>query len=132
MPELPLDHVAVAVPSIDDAAALFERLTGTLRSPPETLPEQGVRVCFVGILELLEPTGPESTVARFLERSGPGLHHVAYRTADVAAELTRLRDEGFELVDERPRPGARGHRVAFLDPRSTGKILVELVEYADG
>lgn len=132
MPELPLDHVAVAVPSIDDMAALFERLTGTLRSPPETLPEQGVRVCFVGMLELLEPTGPESTVARFLERSGPGLHHVAYRTPDVAAELTRLRGEGFEPVDERPRPGARGHRVAFLHPRSTGKILVELVEHADG
>lgn len=131
MPELPLDHVAVAVPSIDDAAALFERLTGTLRSRPEILAEQGVRVCFVGPLELLEPTGPDSTVARFLERSGPGLHHVAYRTPDVAAELARLRDEGFDPVDERPRTGARGHTVAFLHPRTTGKVLVELVEHAD-
>jgi len=131
MPELPIDHVAVVVPSIDDAAALFERLTGSLRSRPETLPEQGVRVCFVGALELLEPTGPDSTVARFLERRGPGLHHVAYRTPDVAAELARLRDEGFDPVDESPRPGARGHRVAFLHPRTTGKVLVELVERAD-
>lgn len=127
---LPLDHVALAVPDIAEAAALHERLTGARCSAVETLPAQGVRVAFVGSVELLEPLGAETTVGRFLERHGPGLHHVAYRTDDIDAELDRLRDEGFELVDDRARPGARGHRVAFLHPRSTGKVLVELVEHA--
>lgn len=124
---LPLDHVAVAVPSLDDARRVFELLTGEVCSPPLELPEQGVRVAFVGMLELLEPLGPETTVGRFLERRGTALHHVAYRTGDIEAELDRLRAAGVRLVDEHPRPGAHG-RVAFIHPSSAGGILVELVE----
>ncbi len=127
--EHPLDHVAIAVPSIEDAAPLYERVTGSRCSPVETLPAQGVRVAFVGALELLEPLAPDTTVGRFLERGGPGLHHVAYRVEDLAAELERLRNQGVELIDTEPREGARGHLVAFVHPRSTGKVLVEMVQH---
>ena len=128
MNDLPVDHVAVAVASLDEAVPLNESVTGSPGSPVEELPSQGVRVTFVGSLELLEPTGADTPVGRFLARNGPGLHHIAYRTDDLEAELERLRAGGIDLVDETPRPGARGHRVAFLHPRSTGKVLIELVE----
>ncbi|MGD2068034.1 MAG: methylmalonyl-CoA epimerase [Gemmatimonadota bacterium] len=131
MQHLALDHVAIAVPSIAAAAPLYERVTGEERSVVEVVGDQGVAVAFVGMLELLEPRDPAGTVARFLERNGPGLHHVAYRTPDLRAELARLREEGFELIDAEPRTGAFGHRVAFLHPRGTGKVLVELVERSD-
>lgn len=126
---LPIDHIAVAVPSIARAAPLYERLTGSSCSPVETLAAQGAKVAFVGSVELVEPLGPDTPVGRFLERHGPGLHHVAYRAEDLERELERLAKEGFELLDARPRTGAGGHRVAFLHPRSTGKVLVELVEH---
>lgn len=128
MDPYPLDHVAFAVRSIAEAAPIFERLSGHRSSPVEEIPAQGVRVAFVGPLELLEPLDSDGTVARFLERRGPGLHHVAYRVPDLDAALDRLREEGVRLVDEEPRPGAGGHRVAFLHPKSTAGLLVELVE----
>lgn len=128
MDGLPLDHVAIAVPDLAEGLRLHERLTGGPASPPETLTPQGVRVAFVGSVELLEPLSPDSPVGRFLERNGPGLHHLAYRTPDIDAELRRLASQGFELVDREARPGARGHRVAFVHPRSAGRVLVELVE----
>jgi methylmalonyl-CoA epimerase len=127
---LPLDHVAIAVRSLAEAAAHFERLTGSTATPVEVIESQGVRVAFVGSVELLEPTRADSPVGRFLERKGGGLHHVAYRTDDLPRELERLRAAGYELIDARPRPGARGHMVAFLHPRSTGGVLVELVEHS--
>lgn len=125
---LSVDHVALAVPSLEEAIPLYERMTGDRGSPVEELPAQGVRVSFVGALELLEPLSPDSTVGRFLERNGPGLHHIAYRTHDIRAELARLASSGFDLIDREPRRGAGGHEVAFLHPRSTGKVLVELVQ----
>ncbi len=127
----PLDHVAVAVASLEEACPLYELLTGATCSPVEELPAQGVRVSFVGSLEILEPLEPESTVGRFLDRRGPGLHHIAYRVPDLPEALNRLRDQGFQLIDAEPRPGARGHQVAFLHPRSTGGILVELVQTSE-
>lgn len=88
-----------------------------------------MRVCFVGPrLELLEPLSPDTGVGRFIARNGPGLHHIAFESSGLEADLHRLVEEGFELVDPEPRAGAFGHRVAFLHPRSTGKVLVELVE----
>lgn len=127
----PLDHVAVAVASLDEAARLFELLTGERCSNPEVLDAQGVRVAFVGSVELVEPLSPDSTVGRFLQRRGPGLHHVAFRTSDIRSELARLKDANVRLVDAAPRRGARGHQVAFLHPESTGGVLVELVQHAD-
>ena len=129
MTGLPLHHVAIAVESLDAAAPLFQAVTGHGSSRPETLEAQGVRVCFVGPkLELLEPLAPDSGVGRFLARNGPGLHHVAFASTDLTADLARLAAEGFELIDAEPRPGAFGHQVAFLHPRSTGRVLVELVQ----
>jgi methylmalonyl-CoA/ethylmalonyl-CoA epimerase len=132
MDQLPLDHVAIAVPSIAHAMPLFELLTGGHGSPSERVESQGVEVAFVGTgtgrLELLEPTAPDSPVARFLDRRGPGLHHLAYRVPDLEAALARLKEAGIQLIDERPREGAHGRRVAFLHPRSTGGVLIELVE----
>lgn len=128
MDSLPLDHVGVAVPSIEEAAPLFELITGHARSPVEEIDAQGVDVCFVGPVELLQPRAADTPVGRFLERRGPGLHHLAFRTTDIRGDLERLREEGVELVDTEPRPGARGHLVAFLHPRSTAGVLLELVE----
>jgi methylmalonyl-CoA/ethylmalonyl-CoA epimerase len=129
--ELPLDHVAIAVESIAASRAMYETLLGAESSAVERVAGQNVNVCFVGggpvRLELIEPASPDSTVARFLERRGAGLHHIAYRSADLEADLARLVDEGYELIDRVPRAGAGGHRVAFLHPRSTGGALIELV-----
>ena len=127
---LPLDHVAMAVQSIDEALRLFELISGETGSPPQTIESQGVRVTFVGMIELLEPLGPDTTVGRFLKRRGSGLHHVAYRTNNIVSELTRLNSEGIRLIDSEPRPGAHG-LVAFLHPSSTGGVLVELVQHSD-
>jgi methylmalonyl-CoA/ethylmalonyl-CoA epimerase len=126
---LPLDHVAIAVPDLARAVRLHQRVSGASGSPPvETLPAQGVRLAFVGDVELIEPLAPDTAVGRFLARHGPGLHHVAYRTSNLAAEVGRLAADGFQMVAPGVRPGARGHRVAFLDPRDLEGVLVELVE----
>jgi methylmalonyl-CoA epimerase len=130
--ELQLDHVAVAVPSITAALPIFELLTGSSGSPVERVEAQKVDVAFVGTgtgkIELLQPTGSDSTVQKFLDKRGTGLHHIAYRVADIEGALDRLRAAGVRLIDEKPRPGAGGHRVAFLHPSSTHGVLVELVE----
>src|SRR5688572_9607401 len=130
--ELPLDHVAVAVPSITDALPLFELLSGASGSPIERVEAQKVDVVFIGTgegkIELLQPTGPESTVQKFLDKRGPGLHHIAYRVSDIVAALARLKAAGIRLIDEVPRAGAGGLKVAFLHPASTQGVLVELVE----
>jgi methylmalonyl-CoA/ethylmalonyl-CoA epimerase len=124
----PLDHVAVAVASLEEATPLFELMARDTGSPVEELPSQGVRVRFVGRVELLEPAGPDTPVGRFLQKRGQGLHHIAYRVPDLPQALIRLKGEGIELIDESPRLGARGHQVAFLHPRSTGGFLIELVQ----
>jgi methylmalonyl-CoA epimerase len=124
----PVDHVGVAVHSIDAIAPVYELITGASRSEEEILADQGVRVVFIGAVELLEPTAPESPVARFLERRAPGLHHIAFRVPDVAATLEALREKGHTPIDDAPRTGARGHRIAFLHPRDAGGVLIELVE----
>ena len=128
MIQLPLDHVAVAVTSLRESIALFESLTGANATPVETLDSHGVQVAFVDALELLEPLGPDTPVGRFLSRHGPGLHHVAYCTIEIERELARLVAAGFEAIDPRPRPGARGHQVVFLHPRTAGNVMVELVQ----
>jgi methylmalonyl-CoA/ethylmalonyl-CoA epimerase len=121
--------VAIAVSSLEDASRPYELLLRQRCSPPETLEAQGVRVTFCGSLELIEPLAPDTAVGRFLARRGPGLHHVAYRCRDLQRELDRLSAEGFELIDPRPRPATRGHLAAFLHPRATGGVLVELVQH---
>lgn len=132
MRQLPLDHVAIAVPSIARALPIYELLTGGTGSAIETVPSQGVNVAFVGEgtgrIELIEPISPESPVGRFLQRRGPGLHHLAYRVSDLAATLERLEEAGIRLIDEAPRVGAHDRLVAFLHPESAGGVLIELVQ----
>ena len=132
MDPLPLDHIAIAVPSIREAALLFEHVTGATGSPAERVESQGVEVAFLPAgavrIELIQPLAGDSGVARFLERRGPGLHHIAFRVPDLDAALARLERAGVRLIDRTPRPGAGGHRVAFLHPSAMGGVLVELVE----
>ncbi len=125
----PLDHVGVAVTSIRESVATFEPITGATCSSIEELPEHDVNVAFVGSIELIEPRSNASPVARFLSRRGPGIHHVAYRVPDLRATLQDLNTQGFHLIDEEPRPGARGHLVAFTHPKSAGGTLIELVQH---
>ena len=125
----PLDHVGVAVPSIRESAATFEPISGATCSSIEELPGHDVNVAFIGSIELIEPRSSASSVARFLARRGPGIHHLAYRVSDLRATLRDLNTRGFQLIDEEPRPGARGHLVAFVHPKSTGGILIELVQH---
>ncbi len=125
---LPLHHIGIAVRAIAEALPSYELVTGASSSPIEVVDSQHVAVCFVGWVELLEPTHPDSTIARFLDRKGPGLHHLAYATRNIERELERLSAAGVELIDTTPRPGASGHMVAFLHPRSTEGVLIELVE----
>jgi methylmalonyl-CoA/ethylmalonyl-CoA epimerase len=130
--EFPVDHVAIAVPSITAALPLFELLANASGSPIERVEAQKVDVAFVGSgngrIELLQPTAADSTVQKFLDKRGPGLHHIAYRVANIEGTLADLAAKGIRLIDEKPRAGAGGHRVAFLHPQSTNGVLVELVE----
>ncbi len=129
-----IDHVGVAVEDLEAAVALYSVRFGMAVEHRETVEEQGVEAVLLGVgeshVELLAPLGPETAVGRFLARSGPGLHHVAYGTDDIEAALEALRGAGLRLIDERPRTGIRGSRVAFLHPKSTGGVLTELVEAA--
>lgn len=132
MAERIVDHVGIAVPSLEEALPIWEDMIGAKGSPPEKVESQGVEVVFVGSgtgrVELLAPTRADSPVARFLERRGQGMHHLCYRVPDVAAALAQAERQGYELIDSQGRPGAHGHTVAFLHPRSTGGVLIELLE----
>lgn len=136
MPAHALDHVGIAVHSLDESLPLFESITGGKGYGRERVESQGVEVVFLGQgdgrLELLAPTRDDSAVAKFLVKRGPGTHHLCYRVADVQAELDRYQAAGAQLIDQHPRPGAAGHLVAFLHPRSTGGVLIELLQSADG
>lgn len=126
-----IDHVGIAVEDVDAARELYERLFGAVFAGRDTLPDTEVLMLVAGEsqIELVAPRGPESPVGKFLASRGPGMHHVAFEVADVAAELRRLAAEGAELVDEEPHLGAFGHTVAFVHPRSLGGVLAELVSH---
>jgi methylmalonyl-CoA epimerase len=129
-----IDHVGVAVEDIDAALALYRDSLQLPLVHRETLTEQGVEAVLLDVgdahIELLQPLGPDTAVGRFLARRGPGLHHVAYRVEDVEQTLDALARAGMRLIDERPRTGIRGSRVAFLHPASTGGVLTEIVQPA--
>jgi methylmalonyl-CoA/ethylmalonyl-CoA epimerase len=129
-----LDHVGVAVDDIDAALAVYRDALGLPLVHRETVSEQGVDAALLDVgdshIELLQPLGPDTTVGKFLARKGPGLHHVAYRVASVQDTLNSLSAAGVRLIDERPRTGIRGSKVAFLHPSSTGGVLTEIVQPA--
>jgi methylmalonyl-CoA epimerase len=127
-----IDHVGVAVDDLEASISLYEGGFGMPLGHREVVTEQGVEAVLLdvgdGPVELLSPLGEDTPVGKFLARKGPGLHHVAYAVADIDATLEKLTAGGTELIDERPRTGIRGSRVAFLHPRSTGGVLTEIVE----
>lgn len=132
MPAHALDHVGIAVHSLDESLPLFESITGGKGYGRERVDAQGVEVVFLGEgegrIELLAPTRDDSGVAKFLARRGPGMHHLCYRVPSIVDELDRYRGAGAQLIDEQPRHGAAGHLVAFVHPKSTGGVLVELLQ----
>ena len=127
-----IDHVGVAVEDLDAALALYEETMQLELAHRETVESQGVEAVLLdvgeGHVELLRPLGPDTAVGKFIEKRGPGLHHVAYAVGDIDATLASLKDAGVELIDSEARVGIRGSRVAFLHPRATGSVLTEIVE----
>jgi methylmalonyl-CoA epimerase len=127
-----IDHIGVAVSDLEGAVGLYEGTFGMPVVHRETVESQGVEAVLLdvgdGHVELLRPLGPETAVGKFLDRRGPGLHHVAYRVDNIDDVLTQLKGQGVELIDSEPRVGIRESRVAFLHPRATGGVLTELVE----
>jgi methylmalonyl-CoA epimerase len=127
-----IDHIGVAVEDLDAAIELYRERFGMTEQHREVVEQQGVEAVLLeigeGHVELLSPLGPDTAVGKFLASRGPGLHHVAYQTSDIDSALEQVRAAGLQLIDERPRVGICGTRVAFLHPKATGGVLTELVE----
>ena len=130
-----IDQIAIAVEDLDAAIAFYERAFGLQVSSRERIESDGVEEAMLDVggvwIQLLAPTREDSPVGRFLARSGPGLHHLGFGVEDVSAALDHLRGEDVALIDRQPRPGGGGHTIAFVHPKGTGGVLVELVENTD-
>jgi methylmalonyl-CoA/ethylmalonyl-CoA epimerase len=129
---LKIDHLGIAVNSIEDGKNLWTDALGLSFEGAETVEEQKVTTAFFPVgeseVELLESTSPDGPVAKFLEKKGPGVHHVAFRVENIEAALAELKEKGVRLIDETPRKGAGGAKIAFLHPKATNGVLVELCE----
>jgi len=127
-----IEHVAVAVADLEAAITLYRDVWGLDVEHRERVEDQGVEEAMVRIgdsyIQLLGATGPDTTVGKFLERRGEGLHHIAYEVDDLEASLAELKRQGVPLIDEAPRPGGRGHMVAFVHPKGNRGLLVELIQ----
>jgi methylmalonyl-CoA/ethylmalonyl-CoA epimerase len=130
-----IEHVAVAVADLDAAVALYRDVWGLEVEARERVEDQGVEEAMVKIgesyIQLLGATGPDTTVGKFLERRGEGLHHIAYEVDDLVGTLAELKEQGVPLIDEAPRKGGRGHMVAFVHPKGNRGLLVELIQKPD-
>jgi methylmalonyl-CoA epimerase len=131
-----IDHVGVAVEDLDAGIALYDQTYDMTLVHREVVDEQGVEAVLLDVgenhVELLRPLGEDTPVGKFLAKRGPGLHHVAYQVTDIEAALASLKATGVRLLDETPRTGIRGSRVAFLHPKSSGGVLTEIVQPAEG
>jgi methylmalonyl-CoA/ethylmalonyl-CoA epimerase len=129
-----IDHIGVAVEEIEPALALYRDSFELVLAHREVVREQGVEAVLLDVgenhVELLAPLAPDTPVGKFLARQGPGLHHVAYQVDDIDATLQALRQAGLQLIDQQPRSGIRGSRVAFMHPRATAGVLTEIVQPA--
>ena len=127
-----IDHIGIAVRDMDAANALFAKLLGTAHYKIETVDSEKVATSFFKVgeskIELLEATDPESPIAKFIEKKGEGIHHIAYEVDDIHAEMTRLKEEGFQLLNTEPKSGADNKLICFLHPKSTNGVLVELCQ----
>jgi len=128
-----IDHIGIATRSIDEAAAFWREALGGVASHTEVVADQKVRVTMLPIgdsqIELLEATSPDSPISKFVEKRGPGIHHIALEVKDIRAAMNDLKSRGARLIDEEPRTGAAGCLVAFVHPSSSGGVLLELVEH---
>ena len=133
-----IDHVGIAVPDLDEAMAFYTEKYGMKVVHEETNEEQGVREAMVAVgdtgscIQLLAPLSPDTTIGKFLDRSGPGLQQLAYRVADIDAVCATLRERGLRLLYDEPKRGTSNSRVNFIHPKDAGGVLVELVEPAQG
>jgi len=127
-----INHIGIAVSSIEEALPFYRDSLGMTFSGTEEVPSQLVKVAFLSVgeskIELLEPTSPDSPVAKFLEKNGPGVHHLAYGVEDIEAAIAKLSALGTRMIDAVPRNGAHGARIAFIHPKSSGGVLTELCE----
>ena len=125
-----IEHLGIAVNNLEEANELYTKLLGVEPYKQESVEREGVTTSFFKVgdskIELLEASNSESPIAKFLEKRGQGIHHIAYAVDDIKAEMKRLQDEGFVLLSDEPKPGADGKVVAFLHPKSSGGVLVEL------
>ena len=130
-----IEHIGIATRSLDHALGFWRDALGLEVTHTEVVEEQGVRVAMLPVgeprIELLEPTGEDSPVSKFLDKRGPGIHHIAVRVEDIRAALGRLKERGARLIDETPRVGANNCLVAFVHPSSANGVLLELVEHTD-
>jgi methylmalonyl-CoA/ethylmalonyl-CoA epimerase len=131
-----LHHVAIAVKSLAEARPAYELALGLVATEPEYVPDQRVNVLvlYAGSqrIELVEPASPDSPITKFLEKTGGGIHHLAWHVRDVAAAIAHLKSHGVRMIDEAPRPGAHGTTIAFVHPKATGGVLMELVQEPEG
>ncbi|HEY2216039.1 MAG TPA: methylmalonyl-CoA epimerase, partial [Solirubrobacteraceae bacterium] len=131
-----IDHIGVAVEQLEPALELYGKGFELSLAHREVVEEQGVEAVLLDVgenhVELLAPLGPDTPVGKFLAKNGPGMHHVAYQVQDIDATLDALKGAGLQLIDQQPRVGIRGSRVAFMHPRSSGGVLTEIVEPAAG
>jgi methylmalonyl-CoA/ethylmalonyl-CoA epimerase len=127
-----IDHIGIAVEDLDASIALYDEIYDLKLVHRETVEEQGVEAVLLDVgenhVELIAPLGPDTGVAKFLAKKGSGMHHIAYQVEDIEAEIARLKASGIVMIDNEPRTGIRGSRVAFLHPKSTGGVLTELTE----
>jgi methylmalonyl-CoA epimerase len=130
-----IDHIGIAVKSLTEAAAIYENALGLKVNAYDQVDEQGVRIAMLNIgesrIELLEPTGPESPIEKFMTKRGEGIHHIAITVDDIEKALERLKAAGIRLVDNEPRRGAHNTRIAFVHPSSTHGVLLELVQHGE-
>ena len=127
-----LEHVGIAVKSLKEANDVFARLLGRAHYKEEEVPSEGVRTSFFDLggvkIELLEATRPDSPIARFIEKKGEGVHHLAFEVANIDESLKKYRDDGFTLINDQPKPGADNKLIFFLHPKSANGVLVELCQ----
>jgi len=131
-----VDHIAIAVADLDEALAMYETVFAAKATHRESIDDFGVEIATIAVgdtaIELIAAKSDDSPIHKFVAKNGPGLHHVAYAVPDIEAALQELTAQGVELIDKKPRRGKENSRVAFIHPRSTGKVLYELVQLADG
>ena len=130
-----IEHIGIAVRSIEEQLPYYEEILGLKCYNIETVEDQKVKTAFFKVgqtkIELLEPTSEDSTIAKFIENRGEGVHHIAYATNNIKKALTKAEEKGVQLIDKEPRKGAEGLNIAFLHPKSTGRVLTALCEHPE-